>query len=189
MSNKLNDVMAFACKIAGDSEVLSGIQEHQHSTSITWALVCMRNEQKLSQRELAKKMGVSASKVCRMEASADADLNLGDIILYTKALNINVSMLFDNPMLPAADRIKHHVFAVHDLLEKLRAIAKDCDVGDEIPVKIKQFYGEVLFNFLRGFHNNFIQLPGYSSIALDGEDIATDSVHSTQLTTHPPPPA
>ena len=135
----------------------------------------MRVEKKLSQRDLAKKMGVGPSKVCRMEACNDKELNLGDVMLYSKALGVNMSVLFDDPALPAADLIKHHVFAVQDLLEQLMKLAHTVGGDDTISAKIKQFYGEVLFNFMRGVGDSYSKLPGVRPIRLDGAESPTKS--------------
>lgn len=116
-------------------------------------------------------MGVGPSKVCRREACNDKELNLGDVMLYSKALGVNMSVLFDDPSLLAADLIKHHVFSVHDLLEKLMKLAHTVGGDDTISGKIKQFYGEVLFNFTLGLGNSFSKLPGGSPIRLDGADM------------------
>jgi hypothetical protein len=88
----------------------------------------------------------------------------------SKALGVNMSVLFDDPALPAADLIKHHVFAVHDLLEQLMKLAHTVGVNDAICAKINQFYGEVLFNFMRGFGNCYSKQPGATPIRLDGAD-------------------
>jgi len=41
---------------------------------------------------------------------------------------------------------------------------------DSVCAKINQFYGEVLFNFMRGFGNCYSKLPGATPIRLDGAD-------------------
>jgi len=155
-----------AASLTGDPEAAARVAAHQVETRFVRTLINMRIEKKLSQRDLAKRMGVGPSKVCRLEASADRDLNLGDVMLYSKALGVNMSVLFDDPTLPAADLIKHHVFAVHDLLEKLRKLAHTVGGDDTISDKIKQFYGEVLFNFTLGLGNSFSKLPS-APIRLD----------------------
>ena len=159
-----------AASLTGDPEAVQRVAEHQTKTHFVRTLIDMRVAKKLSQRELAERMCVSASKVCRMEASSDESLNLGDVFLYLRALGMTMSVMFDDPALPAADRIKHHVFAVHDQLERLWELA--CQVGgdDEIPEKIKQFYGEVLFNFLVGLGDSYSKLPGTTPIRLGGTD-------------------
>lgn len=168
MSKK--DTTTLAASLTGDPEAAARVTAHQAETRFVRALIDTRVEKRLSQRDLAKKMGVGPSKVCRMEACTDGDLNLGDVMLYARALGVNMSVLFDDPALPAADRIKHHVFAVHDLLEQLMKLAHQVGGDDTICAKIKQFYGEVLFNFMRGLGDSYAKLPGPSPIRLDGSN-------------------
>jgi len=170
MSKKHTTTAMLAASLTGDPEAAARVAAHQAETRFVRTLIDMRIEKKLSQRDLAKKMGVGPSKVCRMEACCDKDLNLGDVFLYAKALGVTMSVMFDDPALPAADRIKHHVFAVHDLLEQLMKLARQVGGDDSICAKIKQFYGEVLFNFMRGLGNCYAKLPGATTIRLDGID-------------------
>ena len=186
MNRKETNTAAFmAADLAGDPEVTTRVQAHQSETRFVRTLIDMRVERKLSQRDLAKKMGVGPSKVCRIEAHSDKELNLGDVMLYARALGVNMSVLFDDPALPAADRIKHHVFAVHDLLEQLMRLSRQVGGEDTISAKIKQFYGEVLFNFMRGIGDCYSKLPGVRPIRLDGEDTPNQSAASRQHGQHP----
>ena len=171
MSKRETTTAKLAASLAGNPEAEARVAAHQAATGFVRALIDMRIEKKLSQRDIAKKMGVSPSKVCRMEAGADRDLNLGDVMLYTKALGVKMSVMFDDPALPAADLIKHHVFAVHDLLEKLQKLAHKESDDDSICKKIKQFYGEVLMNFMVKFGDSYAKLPGVTPIRLDGADV------------------
>ena len=122
-------------------------------------LISLRIAKKLTQRQLAPKMGVSSSKVCRMEALRDDQLNWGDVVKYTNALGVNLSVLVDDPGLPAAERIKHHVLTTHALLEQLRVLTENTAEGEALTAKIKEFYGDVLFNFLTGFTDSYSKLP------------------------------
>jgi transcriptional regulator with XRE-family HTH domain len=179
MSKTNTNTALLAARLTGDPEAVVRVAAHQAETRFVWTLIAMRVAKKLSQRDLAKKMGVSPSKVCRMEAGSDQDLNLGDVMLYAKALGVSMSVLFDDPALPAAERIKHHVFAVHDLLEQLMELARHVGGDDTISAKIKQFYGEVLFNFMRGLGNCYSKLPGAIPVRLDGANVPTQTpVHT-----------
>ena len=173
MNKKDTTTAMLAASLTDDLAAAARVASHQAETSFVRTLIDMRVGKSLSQRNLAQKMGVGPSKVCRMESSADKDLNLGDVMLYAKALGINMSVMFDDPALPAADRIKHHVFAVHDLLEQLMKLAHQVGDDDTIAAKIKQFYGEVLFNFIRGLGNCYSKLPGVTPVRLDGADTPT----------------
>jgi hypothetical protein len=100
----------------------------------------------------------------------DKDLNLGDVFRYSKALGVTMSVMFDDPSLPAADRINHHVIAAHDLLAQLRKLAHQMGGEDSISEKIKPFYGEVLLIFALRFGDSDSKLPGATPIRLDGAD-------------------
>ena len=154
-----NDVEKLAVALAGDPSVVDGMRKHRQETQFICCLTQMRNSKEISQREMAKKMGVSPSKLCRMEASADADLNFGDIQAYVCALDMDMSVLFNSPSLPAATRIKQHVITIHALLQELCKISEQVGKSDDITHKIKTFYAEVLFNFLLGFEKSYSKLP------------------------------
>ena len=167
MKKKLAGAAMLAADLAGDPMAAERVEAHQNDTSFVRELTSMRVARKLTQRELAAEMGVGPSKVCRIESSINKDLNLGDVLMYTKALGVNMSVMFDDPALPASDRIKHHVIAVHGLLEQLRKLAHQVGDEDTISVKIKQFYGEVLLNFAIRFGDSYAKLPGANPIRLD----------------------
>ncbi len=171
MSKKSTTPAMLAASLTGNPEAAKRVTAHQAETRFVRALIDMRVAKKLSQRELAKRMGVSPSKVCRLESSRDEALNLGDVFLYLKALGMTMSVMFDDPALPAADRIKHYVFAVHSQLEQLQKLA--CQIGgeDAISEKIKQFYGEVLFNFVLRLGDSYSKLPGATPIRLGDADV------------------
>ena len=77
-------------------------------------------------------------------------------------------LAFEDEKLPAAARIKTHVLQIHKLLEELSVLAKEVGDDDNITSKIHEFYGEVLFNFMIRFEENYKRLP---SISTDDEGI------------------
>jgi len=154
-----SDIEKMAVRLTDDPSIVEGMRKHHEATLLVWVLTSMRNANGLNQKQLAEKMGISTSKISRFEDTADDNLKFGDIRAYVKALGMNMSILFDSTTLPAAQRIKQHIFAVHALLEKLCEISKEAGESDEITRKIKEFYGDVLFNFLLGFEKNVSQLP------------------------------
>ncbi len=154
-----NEVANLAGALAEDETVVNRVQTHELNTRLVGMLIGLRVGKGLSQRQIAKKMRVNPSKVCRMEAGSDGQLHWGDVLLYMRVLGVNVSLLVDDPSLSAAVRIKHHVLTAHALLEQLRILAQKMGEGEEIAVKIKEFYGEVLFNFMLRFHDSYAKLP------------------------------
>lgn len=155
----LDKVAKLAADLAEDEGAAQRVREHEASTVLARTLIEWRTAKNLSQRQLAVKMGVSPSKVCRMESAQDDELNWGDVVKYFDAMSVRLSVLVDDPNLPAAERIKHHVYDTHALLEELQVLAQQMGDGDEITAKIKQFYGEVLLNFLIRFSDCYSKLP------------------------------
>lgn len=155
----LDKMAKLAADLAEDDGVVQRIREHVSNTVLVRTLIDWRTAKKLTQRQLAAKMGVSSSKVCRMEAAQDDALNWGDVVKYFDAMGVRLSMLVDDPNLPAAERIKHHVLATHKLLEELQVLAQQMGEGDDITGKIKKFYGDVLFNFMVRFADCYSKLP------------------------------
>lgn len=92
MSKKNTTTAMLAASLTGDSEAAARVAANQAETRFVRTLIDMRVEKKFSQRGIAKKMGVGPSKVCRMEACNDKELNLGDVMLYSKALGVNMSV-------------------------------------------------------------------------------------------------
>jgi len=172
----LDNVARLAAGLAEDDGVIGRVKAHSVETRLIRMLVSLRNAKGLTQRKMASLMGVNASKVCRMEAGRDSQLSWGDVLLYTRALGVNLSLLVDDPGLPAAARIKHHVLTAHALLEQLRTLTQNMGEGEEIAAKIKEFYGEVLLNFMIRFCDSYVKLPQAGPINISsGQDDTTAS--------------
>lgn len=110
------------------------------------SLVIERERLGLSQKQVAQRMGVSQSKVCRLESSTDANLVYGDVAAYAKALGLNVTLFYDD--IEAEPEIRAHIYAEHiaDMLGKLRKVLpKDVGYDDEIA----HFSGNVLLPLIR----------------------------------------
>ena len=133
---------------AGDDAFKLLVEKEVKQSRIAYNLLRLRLTKDVSQKALAERMGCDPSKISRMEGGNDNSLRIGDIRDYFSALGVGMGMTFEDNELPAADRIKSYVFAIHHQLNKLAELASDVDGDDEIIEKIKIFYGEVLLNFL-----------------------------------------
>jgi transcriptional regulator with XRE-family HTH domain len=160
---------AFA-SIVGDDVVKDAIQEETGKTQLLSTLVQMRMQKNVSQKRLAELMQCTPSKISRLELSTDAALKLSDIKEYVRALNIGMSIVFEDNDLPVADQIRQHVFTIHEKLESLVRIAKEVEGDMEIVSKINKFYGEVLFNFLSKFVSSHSKLRMVVEPGKNGDD-------------------
>ncbi len=147
-----------AGKLADNVEITAHVEKRIADSRLVTMLIQLRVEKKLTQKEIAISMGCSPSRISKLEADADDNLGLADIKGYLRATKTTMSIFFDsNRDLPAATKIKQHVFEIDDLLKELVNLASK-DVGKDIVDKIHQFSGEVLMNFLRLFGNNYENL-------------------------------
>lgn len=131
---------------------------HTEATKLVSALAALRNDRNMSQRDIAKAMHCSHSKVSRIEAAADADLTLGDLGAYASALGMRALLHVDDVNLPAAQRIKAHVFAIKEQLDALAVLAEQQNDDNTLVHKINEFYGEVLFNFVMRYEDSYKRL-------------------------------
>ncbi len=155
----LNQIAEMAARLTGDASMSDAVGKEAGNSGLCNDLARLRIKEGLSQRTLAKRMRVSASKVCRIESGPDSALSLGDLSRYVRALDCSITLGVNRPNRPAAERIKEHVFEVHRLLDELAELAKSVGAGDQIAQGIHRFYGEVLFNFLLHFGESAEKLP------------------------------
>jgi len=99
----LDNVAKLAAGLAEDEGAAERVRAHAAGTQLISTLINLRSSKGLTQRKIAAKRGVHASKVCRMEAGSDDQLHWGDVLRYMRALGVSLSLLVDDPSLPAAD--------------------------------------------------------------------------------------
>jgi len=81
------DAAAF---LADNPAMGDAVKRHGEATRLIRTLCHMRMDMNLTQRQLAERMGVSPSKLCRMEAAVDADLRWGDVVAYVGAMGMSM---------------------------------------------------------------------------------------------------
>ncbi|HWR00472.1 MAG TPA: helix-turn-helix transcriptional regulator [Chlorobaculum sp.] len=170
---------AFAA-LAGDENIKERIKEEASRTTIVDGLIRMRIQKGVSQKKLAERMKCTSSKISRFEAGTDDNLKLCEVRDYVSALNIGMTIMFENQEVPAAELIKQHVFAIHEKLECLVKIAEEVDGDEEIVDKIQKFYGDVLFNFLKRFQDSHTKL----CMILAPEGLQVNPKESVKLLEH-----
>ena len=158
MDTNTHDIAKMAAALADAPEVENAVCKEIGRSTLVSMLLSMRVAKGRTQEEIAKAMGCDSSKVSRIESGNDSALRLGDIIAYVGALGQSITLSFDDPTIPAANRIKDHVFRIAKDLKELAALAGDVGENDKIAQKIHQFYGEVLFNFLVQYRDGYEQL-------------------------------
>ena len=145
-NDKYNDYAAKVASAMGAPDMAAELIEEHAATQIADYLNAERERQGLSQREVARRMGVSASKVCRIEDSYDRDLNYADIESYAKVLGIELKILFNPAQENPAKVSEWLVYQVDGLLGKLKSYAPDAEIFQRA---VDDFSGRALFPILR----------------------------------------
>lgn len=127
-------------------------------TRFVTALEQARLKAGLPEAEVARRMGVSRSKVSRMTATYDDNLTWGDIRAYAEAVGLSISVLFDTAD-DTATKIKHCVFEVGRMLAHLVDLAKESKEDPAIIEGIDRFHREVLLNMLIRIDASYRDLP------------------------------
>lgn len=129
------------------------IERLDKESALVTRLVRRRVAAGLSQRELAKRAGLSASTVSRMEAGGDAQLDIGNVKAYLAGLGIKMEISLEDESVPVAQRILNTVARIGKLLDELQTYATEEKADGVLLDGIRTFRSDVLLNFMlrRGF--------------------------------------
>ncbi len=163
-AKRFTNVADAAAHLADDPEMARKVTEEIERNELVAVLLENRVSKGLTQENVAESMGVDASTISRIESGNDRQLKWEDIAGYVNALKLRMNIMLDDPSWPAAERIKHCVFRIHDDLENLASLAHSVDGDEEITNGIARFYKDVLFNFLVGFKASHDKLSGLIKI-------------------------
>jgi len=149
-ADKYNDYAAKVAEAMGTPEIASELVEEHAATRIADYFNAERERQGLSQRDVARRMGVSASKICRFEDSYDRDLNYADIDAYAKALGVELKVEFKPTAENPAKVSEWLVYQIDGLLTSLKKYAPNAELFQRA---VDDFSGRALFPVLRQCHS------------------------------------
>jgi transcriptional regulator with XRE-family HTH domain len=158
-TTKFTNAADAAAHLAGDPSIASEVKKEIARNEMVAALLQMRVSKGLTQEDIASEMGCDPSTISRIESGNDRQLKWSDVEGYLGALKIQMTILFEDPSRPAAERIKQCVFKIHEDLEGLAGLANEVGDDEQILNGINQFYRQVLVNFLSRFQESYTKLP------------------------------
>jgi transcriptional regulator with XRE-family HTH domain len=146
MANKQYDnVSDLIGDLIEDGALANQIRQEIGEQRLSTALFTMRTHQGMTQTDVAEKIGCSQSAVSKLEHATEDQITVGDLVRYSSALGLNLSIRFTKNM-TAVESVKHHFFQIKEHLDRLRDLA-----GDDGDMKrgVDRFYNEFLANVLR----------------------------------------
>lgn len=108
-------------------------------------LTVMRVKKGMNQQQAAEKCGCTQSRISKLEYKEDRKITIGELLDYSDALDLDLSVMFLPKKMRIVDRVKLHAFQIEQLLQRLVKLSK----GDKKMGKaVSAFHNECLVNML-----------------------------------------
>jgi transcriptional regulator with XRE-family HTH domain len=142
------------------SELTKSVSQRINSRRLVKKLIVARNQAKLSQADLSKRLNCSQSRISKIENGADDQLRIADLRAYSRALETGMMFSIGEPKRHAVESIKHHAFQIKNHLDQLASLAhKD----ERISKGVENFFGETMANMLQIIEDSAQKLPSLES--------------------------
>jgi transcriptional regulator with XRE-family HTH domain len=113
---------------------------------ISRLLTVIRAQKGMSQKSAAEKLDWSQGRVSKLETKEDRQVSVGDLLDYSDALGMEMSLVFLPKRMKIVDRVKIHAFEMFKLLQRLVKLSK----GDhKMEQGVDQFHDECMNNLIR----------------------------------------
>jgi predicted XRE-type DNA-binding protein len=115
------------------------------SRQLSRLLTVMRAQKKMSQKQASEKLEWSQGRVSKLETKEDRQISVGDLLDYSDALGMELSMVFLPKRMKIVDRVKLHAFEIVKLLHLLVVLSKGDSAMEQ---SVEQFHDECLSNLI-----------------------------------------
>ena len=142
----------------GDEEdaVLESAKSAMFERQIVDRLISLRLLRQASQGDVAKHMGVTQSRVSKIENGDDRSLSIGQIDSYLEALGMRFEMRFCQSGDTIVERLKSHAFELYGCLQKISEMSN----GDpEMEKAALRMHAETIVNVDRFVSSSAATLP------------------------------
>ena len=143
-----------------DKDFAKSVEEELGERTLLHFLFGARASRGVSQKDIAKRIGCSQSRVSKIENGLDASLSLGDLDAYLNALGMKSRLFITTGELTVIDEVKFHAFRIKHCLDRLVEIAGDDPL---IRRSVDDAHKEIMYNLVRMVASSAMQLPGLPS--------------------------
>lgn len=171
---RMTSVMELARLTSDNVESVKQLEATIRRRQIVKKLMAIRAAKGLSQKGVADLMGVSQSKISKLEGSYDDAISLGDLREYLRALNLDLCMIACPQEWSATEQIKFHVSQIRGCLSRLVQVAHNT-TDAAVRAGIQQFHVEALVNMLVPVLKSAESLPKVSVGAPEIVDAMNDT--------------
>jgi len=142
-NSQYNSVLEMIRDISDDEAFNQELEGQISQRRLVKALQAVRTAKGISQAAIAEELDCSQSRVSKIENGDDAELRVGELEAYARAMDRDLHIGFSGRGLTGLDRIKQHAFAIHRELCRMAELAA---ADEEIAQGVVKTFNEVLFN-------------------------------------------
>jgi transcriptional regulator with XRE-family HTH domain len=146
MAKRAGSVPDLLRKINIDKETRKKVEKEIGKKGLAKFLFVLRCQHKLTQKQLAEKIGVTQSKISKLESAYDNEITIQDLLTYANALDLQLEIGYRSKSIKIVDLIKYHAFRIKKYLESLSKLAGD---DETLAQSILKFHEETLFNMVQ----------------------------------------
>lgn len=133
MAKHFKNVTGMVKGLATDEKFKKNTLVELKDREIAKFLFVLRCEHKLTQKQIAEKIGCTQSRISKIEHSFNDEITIKELLDYGKALNLQLEVGYRNTSTKIVDLIKYHAFKIRGYLERLDELVKeDKDIAQGI---------------------------------------------------------
>ena len=135
--------------------IVDKVAQLERESRIVGVLISMRQQAKMTQQQMAEKIGLTQGAISKLESSNDADLTFEEVRKYSKATGQRLIVNIGKPM-SHVEAVKYHAFGIKEHLSSLAEMAHQ---DGDMKQAIQAFFGEAFFYLLDIFDKCQNQMP------------------------------
>jgi len=134
-------------------------------------LLLVRCKNKMTQKDLAEKLGCSQGRISKIESSPDARISIKDLLDYAAIFDLQLEIGYCSKNSRIVDEIKHHAIQMYTRLQKLSELAQ---TDPSIAEGVRSFHLEAFFNLMNLVTKSYDRLPkGKTTKDTDKNEVQT----------------
>ncbi len=125
MAKQFKNVADLITGLSEDENFKKDALKHISENGLGKFLTFLRCEHRLTQKEMADKLGCTQGRISKIESAKDDSLSIKDFIDYGNALGLELEIGFRSKGMKWVDMVKYHAFQMQRYLNNIVQVAKE----------------------------------------------------------------
>lgn len=175
MAKTYRNIREYIKKSNTSEEYKKDMIDYIDERSLSRHITILRHMLKLTQKDIAEKIGCSQSKISKIENSPDREISVKDLADYSDALGLSMLIRWERKDTNIVDRVKYHYCKLRDSLEKILDMSK----GDpKMELAAAKISNEASWNLTELMSSIIEKLLKFESIKIEHEPIMIEDLRS-----------